>query len=88
MDLLFNAIGAIDINGGGVDAPELVAAEVVEQQQVEEQEQEQALLLHLPRVSKSSPFLDGKLEEAHVYYDTVPAQIDWKERRKEHSSAG
>jgi hypothetical protein len=49
-----------------VDAPELIA-EGVEQQQVE----------HLPRLSISIPFLDGKVEGAPVYYDTIPTGINW-----------
>ena len=58
MDLLLDAIDAIDINRGGVDAPELVA-EGVEQQQVEH-------LSCLSRLSKSIAFLDGKLEGVPV----------------------
>jgi hypothetical protein len=36
------------------------------------------MLARLPRLSKSIAFLDGKLNVT-VYYDTVPAQIDWRD---------
>jgi hypothetical protein len=69
MDLLFDAIDAIDINEGGeVNAPELF-----EQLQVEEQQQ------HLPPLSVSIPFLDGKLEGVSVHYDVIPAVINWED---------
>jgi hypothetical protein len=73
MDFLF---AAIDINVGGVmDAPELVTEEVgvEEQQQVEQQQRP------LPPLSRSIPFLDGKLEGAPVYYATIPTEINWKD---------
>jgi hypothetical protein len=55
MDLLFDAIDAIDIDvngggGGGVDAPELAV------------EGPAVSLAPLPRLSKSIAFLDGKLD--------------------------
>jgi hypothetical protein len=73
MDLLFDAIDAIDIDvngggGGGVDAPELAV------------EGPAVSLAPLPRLSKSIAFLDGKLDVT-VHYDAVPAQIDWGEGR-------
>jgi hypothetical protein len=77
MNLLFDAV---DINrGGGVNAPELVTAEGVEQQQVKQDHgQEQALLSRLPPSSKLIPFLDGKLEDVPVvHHDAVPTGINW-----------
>jgi hypothetical protein len=75
MDLIF---AAIDINDREeVNDPELVA-EGVEQQQVE-QEQEQEQEQHLPPLSVSIPFLDEKLEGVSVYYDTIPAGINWED---------
>jgi hypothetical protein len=77
MDLLFGAIDALDSVGVNEEV-DLVTPELV----VEGVEQEQAavfLLSRLPRLSKMIAFLDGKLDITTVYYDTVPAQIDWKD---------